>query len=102
MELRMLPRIVEVGRMFPTLVRKLRHGPLCEAAGGGGWTLDDEGVPAGLESRVVESRVSRQARRGLGLLGMVAASKQVCDEGGRYQQPRPRPRSSARPGESVF
>lgn len=105
--LRWVRPVVEVGRMFPTRVGKLRHGPLCEAAGGGGRTLDDDG--GGGEERggwLVSSLEagSTRARAAGGLLGIVAvavtvavaASKQVCDE-------RPDPDPGPAPGQvSVY
>lgn len=39
------PGVVGVGRMFPTLLHSLRHGPLCKAVSdqkeeeGGGWSI---------------------------------------------------------------
>lgn len=51
--------MVEVGRMFPTLVRKLRHGPLCEAAVGCAvrvGSLDDETTRGGRVGSRLETR----------------------------------------------
>lgn len=94
--------------MFPTRVGKLRHGPLCEAAGGGGRTLDgDEGSWPRVSSlgwSTNSSRVSRLARRGLSLWAAGCRGQSQSQS-----QPQPvsksattRPRSSTRPGESVF
>lgn len=52
---------VGIRRMFPTLVRKLRHGPLCEGPQGPPRDLDEEG---------------RGARR---LVGQIASGSAVCD-----------------------
>lgn len=56
--------VVEVGRMFPTLVRKLRHGPLCEAAVGcavrvGVWTTRGGRVGSRLETRTRARELAR-------------------------------------------
>lgn len=52
---------VGIRRMFPTLVRKLRHGPLCEGPQGPPRDLDEGG---------------RGARR---LVGQIASGSAVCD-----------------------
>lgn len=52
---------VGIRRMFPTLVRKLRHGPLCERPQGTSGT---------------STRGGRGARR---LVGQIASGSAVCD-----------------------
>lgn len=78
-------RVVEVGRIFPTLVRKLRHGPLCKAS------LEARGPTRVLVSNL-DKGPTTDSRLGQGVSRQPAnkvwdTSGQVCDQSGRCSAP---------------